>query len=313
MVPLTLRDGWRFPAALAVASRQCAKVLRATGAHVAVGMGGYCSAPLVVAARMAGVPSVIHDSNAVPGLANRFSARLTGNIALAFEEAAEHLPSNGIVRTVGMPLAANLTDFDRAALRPAARAAMGLSDHTTLVLVNGGSLGATRINDAAVDLAARWRDRTDVRLIIKAGKEGADVLNRRIAGAQAGRVAQAVHYFESMDLVYAAADLAVCRAGAATVAELGQVGLPAVLVPYPHAPRDHQTRNAQTLVQAGAAMLLPDSVTTAVALEVLLGGLVDDPQRRARMAATATKTARPDAASQLAQWVTELATEGISR
>jgi UDP-N-acetylglucosamine--N-acetylmuramyl-(pentapeptide) pyrophosphoryl-undecaprenol N-acetylglucosamine transferase len=311
MIPLTLRDGWRFPTALAVASRQCAKILRAADAQVAVGMGGYSSAPLVVAARMAGVPSVIHDSNAVPGLANRFSARLTGNIALAFDEAARQLPRGGTVRTVGMPLAANLTTFDRAALRPGARAAMGLTDDTTLVLVNGGSLGATRLNEAAVELAARWRHRRDVRLIIKAGKEGADTLGRRIAEVRAAHIAEAVHYFESMDVMYAAADVAVCRAGVATIAELSQVGLPAVLVPYPHAPHDHQTHNAQILVQAGAAMLLPDNVISAISLEVLLGGL--DSRRRAEMAAAALKTARPDAARQLARWVTELAAEESAR
>jgi UDP-N-acetylglucosamine--N-acetylmuramyl-(pentapeptide) pyrophosphoryl-undecaprenol N-acetylglucosamine transferase len=313
MVPLTWRTGWRLPAALAVASKQCAGVLRDTGAHVAVGMGGYSSAPLVTAARMARLPSIIHDSNAVPGRANRFSARLTDNVALAFAEAARYLPRSVSYRTVGMPIAASLADFDRAALRPSARAAMGLTDDTTLILVNGGSLGATRLNEAAAELAARWRHRTDVRLIIKAGKEGTDVINERLTKAGARHIAEAVRYFENMDAIYAAADVTVCRAGAGTIAELGQVGLPAVLVPYPYAPHDHQTRNAEALVKAGAAILLPDSVTTPVALEVALGGLVDDLDRRARLAAAARTTARPDAARHLAHWVAELATEGNRR
>ncbi|MEV4311357.1 undecaprenyldiphospho-muramoylpentapeptide beta-N-acetylglucosaminyltransferase [Actinocrispum sp. NPDC049592] len=309
MVPLTKKDGWRFPVALAVASRQCRKVLRDNEAHVAVGMGGYTSAPLVLAARMAGLPSVIHDANAVPGRANRFSARLTENVALAFEEAADHLPRNIDSRTVGMPLVASLATFDRAALRPVAREALSLPDSKTLVLVNGGSLGADRLNEAAIQLALRWRRRTDVRMIIKAGKGGADAINQQLDESGARHIAESVHYIESMDMMYAAADVAVCRAGAATIAELGQVGLPAVLVPYPYAPHDHQTRNAEALVQNGAAVLLPDNVTTAAALEVVLGGLVDDPGRRERMAAAALRTARPHAARHLARWVTELAME----
>nr|CEL22327.1 UDP-N-acetylglucosamine--N-acetylmuramyl-(pentapeptide) pyrophosphoryl-undecaprenol N-acetylglucosamine transferase [Kibdelosporangium sp. MJ126-NF4] len=306
MVPLTKRYGWRFPAALAVASAQCTRVLREVEADVAVGMGGYSSAPLLVAAKLAGTPSLIHDSNAVPGRANRFSAYLTNNIALAFPEAAEHLASGVDCRTVGMPLAASISSFDRSALRAEARAAMGLAPGTTMVLVNGGSLGATRLNVAAADLAARWRHRSDVRLIIKAGREGADSLNKRIAADGAQHVAEAVQYFERMDVIYAAADATVCRAGAATVAELGMVGLPSVLVPYPYAPHDHQTRNAQALVRAGAAVLLADADTTAERLESVLEDIVSNPERRSSMAAAALRTSRPGAALALADWVTEL-------
>lgn len=306
MVPFTKRYGWRFPAALAVASAQCARVLREVDADAAVGMGGYSSAPLLVAAKLTGTPSLIHDSNAVPGRANRFSARLTDNIALAFPEAAEHLPAGVDCRTVGMPMARSISSFDRGAMWAEARAAMGLAPGTTMVLVNGGSLGATRLNVAAAGLAARWRHRSDVRLIIKAGREGADSLNKQIAAAGAQHVAEAVQYFERMDMVYAAADVAVCRAGAATVAELGVVGLPAVLVPYPHAPHDHQTCNAQALVHAGAAVLLADADTTAERLEIALEDIVSNPVRRSSMAAAALRTSRPDAASALADWVTEL-------
>jgi UDP-N-acetylglucosamine--N-acetylmuramyl-(pentapeptide) pyrophosphoryl-undecaprenol N-acetylglucosamine transferase len=307
MVPLTARYGWRFPAALAVASVQCGRLLREVGAQVAVGMGGYSSAPLVVAARLAGVPSLIHDSNAVPGLANRFSAWLTGNVALAVGEAAGHLRRSAECRTVGMPLAESLATFDREELRPVARAAMGLTDETTLVVVNGGSLGATRLNVAAAELAVMWRERTDVRIVIKAGREGVDGLNRRIEWGGAAHLATAVDYFDRMDAIYAAADVAVCRAGAGTVAELGQVGLPAVLVPYPHAPHDHQTRNAEVLVNAGAALLLADADTTADRLSVLLDDLVTNRERREEMRAAALRTGHPGGAAELARWVCELA------
>jgi UDP-N-acetylglucosamine--N-acetylmuramyl-(pentapeptide) pyrophosphoryl-undecaprenol N-acetylglucosamine transferase len=312
MVPFTSEFWWRFPYALGKSSAQCARLLREVGAHVAVGMGGYASGPLVVGARLAGVPSLVHDSNAVPGLATRFSAWLTGHVALAVGEAAEGLRRSVDCRTVGMPLAPNLAAFDREALRPNARAAMGLTNET-MVLVNGGSMGATRLNHAAVDLAWRWRDRADVRLFVKAGKEGADSLNQRIAAAGATHMATAVEYFDRMDLAYAAADLTVCRAGAGTVAELGQVGLPAVLVPYPHAPHDHQTRNAQSLVNAGAAVLLRDADTTADSLERILGDLVSNQDRRTAMGTAALRTGHPKAAMELAHWVCELANERGAR
>ncbi|MCP2169835.1 undecaprenyldiphospho-muramoylpentapeptide beta-N-acetylglucosaminyltransferase [Goodfellowiella coeruleoviolacea] len=307
MVPLTRGNGLRFPAALLRSVAQCQQVIKRTQAQVAVGMGGYSSAPLIAAARLAGIKSLVHDSNAIPGRANRFSTKFTDNVALAFDEAERYLPDSVNRRIVGMPLSADLARYDRDALRPAARAALGLAEDTVLVLVNGGSLGATRLNHAAVDLAARWRDRTDVRLLIKAGQEGVDELNRRITAAGAERVAQAVDYFDRMDHVYAASDLAVCRAGAATVAELRQVGLPAVLVPYPHAADDHQTRNARALVDIGAAVLLPDAEVTAERLETLVGGLVATPLRRAEMAEAAQRGGRSDAAEQLASWVLELA------
>lgn len=307
MVPFTGRYRWRLPAALTVSSMQCVRLLREVRADVVVGMGAYCSAPLVVAAKLKRLPALIHDSNATPGLASRFSARLTGNVALAVPDAADHLP--GTCRTVGMPLRADLAAFDREALRPAARAAMGLADGTTMVLINGGSRGATRLNTAAAELAGRWRHRTDVHLVIKAGKEGAQELNRHIAADGATHVATAVEYFPRMDTVYAAADLTVCRAGAGTVAELGLVGLPAVLVPYPHATHDHQTHNAKALVNAGAAILLADADTTADRLADVLDELLADPGRQAEMRAAALRTGHPGAAHELARWVRELAEE----
>jgi UDP-N-acetylglucosamine--N-acetylmuramyl-(pentapeptide) pyrophosphoryl-undecaprenol N-acetylglucosamine transferase len=306
MIPFAGRSRYLMPAALVRASLQARRLLRWVGADVAIGMGGYSSAPLIAGARLAGVPSLIHESNAVPGRANRFSARFTRNVAVAFEASVPHFRGLRDYRVVGMPLMPELAAFDRAALRDRARRRLGVTGDTCLVMVNGGSQGATRLNEAAVELAARWRNRADLRFVVKAGREGSGELNRRLAAAGAHGIATAVDYIDRMDLAYAASDLMVCRAGSATVAELGRVGLPAVLVPYPHAPHDHQTRNARVLADGGAAVLLPDAQVGAERLGEVLGPLIADPVRRARMGAAARATGQDEAAARLAAWVLEL-------
>ncbi|WP_245238639.1 UDP-N-acetylglucosamine--N-acetylmuramyl-(pentapeptide) pyrophosphoryl-undecaprenol N-acetylglucosamine transferase [Streptomyces sp. MZ04] len=295
-----------LPAALVKSGAQCRAILRAQGAQVAVGMGGYPSAPVIVGARMAGLPSLIHESNAVPGRANRFAARLTPNIAVAFDRSREHLPGGERAHTTGMPIAAPLAALDRAALRAEARREFGVPEAARTLLFNGGSLGAARLTEAAVGLAARWRHRGDVHMLIKTGPAALDETRRRLTEAGADAVARAVPYLDRMDLAYAAADLVVCRAGSATVAELAATGVPAVLVPYPHAPGDHQTHNARVLSDAGAGLLLSDGETTAARLAELVGPLLADPARLAAMSGAADPGPHARAADLLAERVIQL-------
>lgn len=250
-----------LPAALLKAGAQCRAILKAQRAQVAVGMGGYPSAPVIVGARMAGLPSLIHESNAVPGRANQFAARLTPHIAVAFDRSRAHLTGGEGAVTTGMPIAAAIAALDRNTMRAEARQALQVPPGARLVLFNGGSLGAARLTEAALGVATRWRGRDDVHLLIKTGPAALDETRRRLARVPP-RLARAVPYLDRMDLAYAAADLVVCRAGSATVAELAATGVPAVLVPYPHAPGDHQTHNARVLSDAGAGLLLPDAETT---------------------------------------------------
>ncbi|MYV94565.1 UDP-N-acetylglucosamine--N-acetylmuramyl-(pentapeptide) pyrophosphoryl-undecaprenol N-acetylglucosamine transferase [Streptomyces sp. SID1034] len=293
-----------LPAALLRSGAQCRAILKAQGAQVAVGMGGYPSAPVIVGARMAGLPSLIHESNAVPGRANQFAARLTPNIAVAFDRSRAHLSGGQDALTIGMPIAASLAALDRPALRAEARRALGVPPGARLVLVNGGSLGAARLTAAAVGLAERWRDRRDVHLHIKTGPAQLADTERQLSGLPGAR---AVPYLDRMDLAYAAADLVVCRAGSATVAELAATGVPAVLVPYPHAPGDHQTHNARVLSDAGAGLLVPDAETTAFRLAGLVEPLLADPARLAAMSGAADPGNHARAADLLAARVLELA------
>ncbi|MFE7138378.1 undecaprenyldiphospho-muramoylpentapeptide beta-N-acetylglucosaminyltransferase [Streptomyces sp. NPDC057644] len=296
-----------LPAALLRSGAQARSVLRTQKAQVVVGMGGYPSAPAIVGAKMAGLPSVIHESNAVPGRANQFAARLTEHLTVAFDGSRAHLSGGERALTVGMPIAASLAALDRPALREEARRAFGIPEGARVVLFNGGSLGAARLTAAAVGLAARWRGRDDVHLLIKTGPAALAETRQKLIDAGAGPVAQAVPYLDRMDLAYAVADLVVCRAGSATIAELATTGVPAVLVPYPYAPGDHQTHNARVLSDAGAAHLVPDAETTADRLAELIDPLFADPARLAVMGRAADPGNHARAADLLAQTVIRLA------
>lgn len=289
------------------ATWQARRLLRERRADVAVGMGGYPSLPVMAAAGALRLPSLLHESGAIPGLANKVAGRLTRNIALSFDEAARSFSRP--TRTVGMPLSPALAHMDREALRAEARSSHGLSDDRVAVLVMGGSLGALSLNELALGLAARWRERDDVRIILKAGRGHLEAAQKKIAALGAERVVDAMEFLDRMELAYAAADVAITRAGAGTVAELPAAGLPAILIPYPHAPGDHQTLNAQPLVDAGGAYVVADHEATPERIGPLLEELIEDPVRLARMGASAKALARPRAADDLAAWVLELAEE----
>ena len=306
MVPFNGRDRFLAPFAFVRATWQCRRLLRGEQASVAVGMGGYAGIPLVAAARTAGVPSLIHESGAVAGRANRIAARFTGNVALAFDEAASSLPGRSH-RVVGMPLAGAITSFERDALRGEARAAFGLDGSTAMVLVVGGSQGSVRLNGLAVALAERWRARDDVRIVVKTGRDHLDTVRTAVERAGVGHLVHATHYLDRIDHAYAAADVGIFRAGAATVAELAIVGLPSVLVPYPYAPDDHQALNAGVLVAAGAAVMVRDNEAGAERVGPVIEGWLADRDALAGMGTAARTLARPHAADDLAAWALELA------
>jgi UDP-N-acetylglucosamine--N-acetylmuramyl-(pentapeptide) pyrophosphoryl-undecaprenol N-acetylglucosamine transferase len=289
------------------AGAQARRLLRRRRADVAVGMGGYASAPVLLGARLARVPSLIHESGAIPGKANLVAARLTGNIATSFSGAAAAFPAGKRVRVTGMPLAPEFASVDRAALAPTARRELGLPDDKFVLFVMGGSQGATRLSDAAIALGERWRDRDDIRILLKIGARAGNDLDDRIAAVGADKVVHRVAYLDRMDTAYAAADAALCRAGAGTVAELAATGLPAVLVPYPFATGDHQRENAAELVAAGGGVVVKDSDATAETIAPIIEGLADDPTRLAAMSDGARSVGRPGAALDLARWVLELA------
>ena len=270
------------------------RIVRRTRPRVVLGVGGYASLPCVVSARLAGVPTVVHEQNAAPGLTNRLAVRLGARPAVSLPDT----PLPGAVVT-GNPVR-NAIAAVRRAPDPA----------RPLVLVFGGSLGARRLNEAALGLYDRWRCRTDVAVCHVSGRrDHADCVRRHAALRRAGdRLAyELVEYEEHLERRYGQAAVAVCRAGAVTVAELTVTGLPAVLVPLPGAPHDHQTANAETLAAAGAATLILDRDADADRVAVELDALLRRPDRLDAMSRAARALARPDAAARVADLVEEVA------
>jgi UDP-N-acetylglucosamine--N-acetylmuramyl-(pentapeptide) pyrophosphoryl-undecaprenol N-acetylglucosamine transferase len=268
------------------------RLVRRLRPAVVVGVGGYASLPCVVAARLQGVPVVVHEQNAAPGLANRTAVRLGAKAAVSLPGT----PLPGAVIT-GNPVRAEIAGVRR---RPSAE--------RPLVAVFGGSLGARRVNHGALELYDLWRGRGDVIVHHVTGAAGHDECAARLAELRRPDDAleyRLVRYEDNMPGLYSAASLAICRAGATTVAELAAAGLPAVLVPLPGAPGDHQTRNAMALVEAGAGVLVPDAECRGARLAEVAGPLLDDPARLGAMGEAAAALARPDAADRLADLVEE--------
>jgi undecaprenyldiphospho-muramoylpentapeptide beta-N-acetylglucosaminyltransferase len=269
--------------------------------RVVVVLGGYASVPCAIAALVWRVPVVVAEQNARAGAANRLAARWARACAVPFEDT--DLPRAVVT---GNPVRDEILAVDRARDAGATRQRLGLPADRTVVAVFSGSLGSRRINEAVEALAARWADRADLAVHHVVGRRDADELERRRPEPPPdGLWYRQVPYQDDMASLLAAADVAVCRAGGTTVAELAQVALPAVLVPLPIATRDHQRANAGPLVAAGAAVLVADDELDVDRLERELGPLVDDPARLVAMAAAAGALARPDAADAVAALVEE--------
>lgn len=275
---------------------------------VVLALGGFASAACALAALLWRVPLVVAEQNARAGAANRLVARLARACAVPFDETdlPKAVVTGNPVRDEVLAVAA-----DRDVL--AARSELGLPEDRTVVVVFAGSLGSRRINEAVYGAVGRWAHRDDLAIHHVIGTrdwEDRPAVARDLDeardgpdGPAVGLVYQPIRYQDRMDLVLGAADLAVCRAGGTTVAELAVVGVPAVLVPLPIATRDHQTANAGPLVRSGAAVLIPDGELDVDRLVAEVEALVGDPSRLAEMAVAARGLGRPDAAGAVADLV----------
>lgn len=270
---------------------------------VVLAVGGYASVACAVAAGVLRVPLVVAEQNARAGLANRLASRFARRCAVPFP--GTDLPRASVT---GNPVRREILSIDRAHDRGPARDALGLPRDRTVVLAFAGSLGARRINEAVAELARQWADRDDLSIRHVVGSRDWSELEPELD--QVGRGAldyQAVRYEDRMPLALAAADVAVCRAGGTTVAELAVVGLPAVFVPLPIAPRDHQTANAAELVAAGGAHLIADGELTGERLRRELADIIDTPGRLEAMADAAAGCGRRDASGRVADLLEEVA------
>jgi UDP-N-acetylglucosamine--N-acetylmuramyl-(pentapeptide) pyrophosphoryl-undecaprenol N-acetylglucosamine transferase len=272
--------------------------------RVVVTVGGYAGLPGSAAAIIMRVPLIVVSYDAVPGTSNRLVARFARKCAVAF--ASTGLPNQVVT---GAPVRRAVVSADRSASgRQAAREIIGVANGRFLLAMAGGSLGAGRINEATIGLAKAWAERSDVTIYHVAGERNiveasavAKGLGLGPAGEGSGLDYHLVGYEKHMPSLLAACDLLISRAGASTVAELGAIGTPSVLVPLPGAPHDHQTRNAEVLTGLGAAVLLQDADCSATRLQELVDSLIADPARLVAMASAAATAGHADAADKVAE------------
>ena len=285
----------KVPGRLRDAVRQARALLVSHQADVVVGFGGYVSLPVYLAARKAKLPILIHEQNAVPGLANRVAARFADHVAVSFPDTA--LPG---AQYLGLPVREAIAGLDRAAASPSARAGFGLPQGAPVLLVSGGSQGARSINTA---LAGALDDLLAAGVSVLHVLGQANFTDQHVARDHAsGAVYRPLAYVDAMEQAYAAADLMVGRSGAGTVMETAMVGLPTVFVPLPHG-NGEQARNAGFLVEADAAVLIADAELNPRALTGTVLDLVQDPVRLAAMSDRCRELVPAGAAEALAQLV----------
>lgn len=287
-------DLFRVPGRLRRAVRETMAIFDRVQPDVVVGYGGYVSMPAYLAARRRKLPLVVHEQNALPGLANKVGARVATKVAVSFPDTA--LPK---AEFVGLPIRRMISTLDRAALRAEARAFFALDPDRPTLLVTGGSQGARKLNQSIASASRSLAD-AGVQVLHVVGPQGeADPVDSDVPYV-------VVPFVDRMDLAYAAADLVVCRAGASSVTEAAAVGLPAVFVPLPIG-NGEQAHNARPVVDAGGGLLIDDSALTAEWIAGTVPALATAPDRLAAMSAAASALIRRDADDVLARIVVEQA------
>ena len=289
------------------ATAQAKKIIREFKPDVVIGTGGYVCFPVLKAAHSMGIPTVVHESNAVPGLTTKMLSRTTDKILVGFEESKQYYKNRERVVVTGTPVRQDFRSVDKAA----AREKLGLDPNKPLVVSVWGSLGAAFMNKTMVGFIGKALGDPFFGLIHSAGKGGykkmledmelAEIKNAKERGMDVRE------YIYDMPLVMAAADLVVCRSGASTLSELTALGRPAILVPSPNVTNNHQEKNARVLEKAGAAVVIPESEITEDKLLGSVSLLLSRPETLASMSEQMIKIGMSDATEIIADIILDLA------
>jgi len=259
-----------------------------------VGTGGYVSAPVACAAHTLKIPLVLLEQNTIPGKTTKFLSKVARNVCVSFEETTRYLPASKVVVT-GNPVREEILSTSR----EEGRARLGIPPGWPCILVTGASQGARSINEALISTVERFRDREWVIIHITGEKNYQEVKARGEAALSGGALQYQVKGFISnIADAYAACDLAICRAGATTIAELTARGIPSIIIPYPYSAEGHQEKNARWLELKGASVVIKDA-DAARKLPELAGALMDEPARLGDMAAHAAALGKPHAISDI--------------
>ncbi|HEY1813713.1 MAG TPA: undecaprenyldiphospho-muramoylpentapeptide beta-N-acetylglucosaminyltransferase [Kofleriaceae bacterium] len=289
-----LRGLFRLPRAY----WQARRLLKRLRPDAVIGVGGYASGPVVLAAKLRGIPTAICEQNSIPGLTNKLLGRIVRRVFVAFDGSRRFFAPKK-VSLVGNPvrreLAARLLNecsFNKSAG----------DDASVHVLVSGGSLGAVAVNALAADALCKLAKERPLAIVHQTGEQDLEITRKRYADA--GVTADCRAFIKDMAAAYGDAELVIGRAGATTVAELAIAGKPAVFIPYPFAADNHQELNAREMAEQGAALMFKQSELTADKLADALRPLLADPAKRAAMGEVMKRLAKPGAAAAVVNWAT---------
>ncbi|MCD8088168.1 MAG: undecaprenyldiphospho-muramoylpentapeptide beta-N-acetylglucosaminyltransferase [Oscillospiraceae bacterium] len=308
MKPKMLAENVRAVGRLIKSSAQARRILREFRPDVAIGTGGYVCYPVLRAAAAMGIPTAVHESNAVPGLTTRMLEKKMDRILVGFEGSRSYYHHPDRVEVTGTPVR---VDF-RGADKGRARRELGLDAQEPVVLAVFGSLGADYMNRAMLEFIRRMGPKPGFRLIYATGKQYYDRVRAALAEEHINSSAADVReYIYDMPKVMAAADVILCRSGASTISELTYLGKPAVIVPSPNVVNHHQEKNARVLADAGAARMLLEGEFDGTSLYDEVTGLLHDPQAMVHMHIASRNLGVNDATDRIASIVLGLAQKDI--
>jgi UDP-N-acetylglucosamine--N-acetylmuramyl-(pentapeptide) pyrophosphoryl-undecaprenol N-acetylglucosamine transferase len=293
--PAALKFGFRFVSTY----RRCAGIVKSFGADAVLGMGGFTSMPPIMAGRRRKAKTFIHESNAIPGKANRLTARWVDTVLLGLEECAQHFPGRE-TRTVGTPLREAMT---AAVDRAEALEFFGFEgDAKKTIFIMGGSQGARGVNRGVAEALSEF-DPERVRIIHITGKGEFETVKEALAKSDIEHYVSP--FCQRMELGYELADLAIARSGASSLTELAAFGVPSILIPYPYAAEDHQTRNAEVFSKRKAAILMKEEELSRRCLGKVVQDLFDDPQTLGKLGEAMSALAVRDAAENICDMIEE--------
>ncbi len=269
--------------------------------NVVIGTGGYASGPVVLAARLLGIPILLIEPNSVPGRTVTMLSRYADEIALGFKESIRYFSKGTNLRVTGVPIRSSLLTGSRAA----GMNLFDLNPDRKSVFVFGGSRGASSINRAVVDAVRNLENRDDLQFVIQTGERDFRWVAEAVAGL--GMTCRVYPFIEEMGLAYAVSDLVVCRAGAGAIAEITANELPAILIPYPHATAHHQESNARLLEARGAAKVILDGDLSGEVLARTIVSILSDSELLEAMSRGSRDPGKPDAAGEIASRLIDLA------
>ncbi len=293
-------DNIAFPIKLMRSLLKARSVLRGFRPDVAVGVGGFASGPLLMVASLLGIPTLIQEQNSHAGITNKLLARRARVICVAYP-GMEAFFARKKIRLLGNPVRSDILKSTNK--RAEAMKHFGFDDHRKTLFVMGGSLGARSINESIREGLKKLND-AGYQVLWQTGKAYIQTAQEVIGHVRSDRI-KAFDFIYDMDLAYAASDVVISRAGALSVSELCLAAKPAILVPFPAASEDHQTKNAMSLIRQNAALLVADSHASKELIETAIR-LMEDPQKQKELKTNIAALARPDAARQIALEVVQL-------